>query len=232
MKEEGKKKGGGGKELTYSSLKRALPANVPAPTEMQFDIHLERAKQREREKQLKYERNRAEHMLREAQRDEAYREAKRVTKYEAPTPKTPQEFIARAEAALARMIDSDNVAAVIFTLKSLGASKGWVEGGASEVDNSKLRELKSFFESVGDKKSANQINAALVSPAKAVIERPPSTDDIYIGVNNEGIGKELSEKITSNSSSSLLQSSASTKAPQGGLDSSPGNTVQRSTNFP
>jgi hypothetical protein len=197
---------------------------------MQFDIHLERAKQKEREKALKYERNRAEHMLREAQKDEAYREAKRTTKVINPTPKSPQEFIARAEAALARMIDSDNVAAVIFTLKSLGATKGWIEGGKSdEVDLTKLKELKSFFDSVGDKKASDNVAPTLVEPVNAVIESQGDRDEQSIDIYAyEG----KTPVIDSSVSLSPLQNSASKLESRADLGSLPGNTSQRKTNFP
>ena len=64
-------------------------------------------------------------------------------------PSTPEEFVARAEAAIARMIENDHPAAVIFTLKSLGAHKGWIEKNVQEaVDSSKLDTLDKFFKSV------------------------------------------------------------------------------------
>jgi hypothetical protein len=73
-----------------------------------------------------------------------------------PVPTSKEEFIAKAEKAISRMIDQDNPAAVIFTLKSLGASKGWIEKSVSEeVDLNKLNALKSFFDSVPTKADNN-----------------------------------------------------------------------------
>ena len=99
---------------------------------------------KERRRQL----NRAEHRQAHAQRDvELNTKGARVKIRKVP--QSNPEFLARAKESMSRLLDTDNVAATIFTLKSLGASEGWIEGGNQEaVDVSKMTQLSEFFRSV------------------------------------------------------------------------------------
>lgn len=123
-------------------------------------------------KQERYEQNKHANMQRQLDMYEQRR--KKGPRAILPVPTTKEEFISKAERAISRMIDQDHPAAVIFTLKSLGASKGWIEKSVSEeVDLGKLNALKSFFDSVPTKEvSASEQSEKATLPIPEPLVNP------------------------------------------------------------
>jgi len=63
-----------------------------------------------------------------------------------------EDRIDRAERALDALLADDNTTAVIFTLKTIGRSRGYIEHAPTEeIDTAKLAALSQFFSSVNSK---------------------------------------------------------------------------------
>lgn len=86
-----------------------------------------------------------------------------------------EDRIDRAEQALDRLLKDNNTTAVIFTLKTLGHRRGWIERAPMEdVDTGKLKTLSDFFSSISSK--PRTIVQAPEAPIASTVDEPISPD--------------------------------------------------------